>query len=65
MDTLTAIVVTALLSMLPIFELRLALPLAIETFHLHWILAFFITVIFNILVVIPIFLFLDYLHKHF
>lgn len=47
-----------LLSMLPITELRAALPLALTIYQLDWLLAYFLTVIGNL---IPVFFLLLYL----
>lgn len=53
----------ALLSLLPISELRGGLPLAISQ-GFDPVFAFFYCVFFNILVIPLMFFFLDYVHKH-
>lgn len=53
-----------LLSMLPISELRGAIPLAIAS-GIKPLNAFFIAVMANILIIPIVFLFLDFLHKYF
>jgi uncharacterized membrane protein len=53
----------ALLSLLPISELRGGIPLAISL-GVNPVFAFFYCVFFNILVIPVVFLFLDSVHKH-
>ena len=53
-----------ILSILPISELRGGIPFAIANGVDPWT-AFFVCVIANILIIPVLFLFLDYLHKHF
>ncbi|MFH1376678.1 MAG: small multi-drug export protein [Candidatus Woesearchaeota archaeon] len=53
-----------LLSIIPISELRGAIPLGILN-GLSWELVFIVATISNIAIIPIIFLFLDYLHKHF
>lgn len=50
--------VTLLISMTPLVELRLSLPLAIAVYKMHWLLAFTIAVIGNVIIIPPILLFL-------
>ena len=61
---MNVILQTILLSILPISELRGAIPYAISN-NVDPIVAFMIAVIANFLVAPFGFLFLDYLHKHF
>ncbi len=62
------IIKTLLIAMVPIGELRVALPLALTTFNLNLILAFLISVIGNMLPVVVIVFLLDpvsiFLSKH-
>lgn len=51
-------IATILIATLPIFELRLSIPLAILKFHLSPIDAFFLSILGNILPIIPLLLFL-------
>ena len=53
-----------ILSSLPVSELRGGIPLAIGS-GVNPLLAFFVCVFVNILVIFPIFLFLDYFHNKF
>lgn len=53
------IIQTFLLSMAPVGELRLALPMAITVFKLDWALAFFVSVIGNIVPVVLLLFFLE------
>jgi uncharacterized membrane protein len=52
------------LSLLPISELRGGIPVAVAS-GVGWLPAFLTCVAANILVIIPVWLFLDYLHSHF
>lgn len=61
---MTNILFVILLSILPISELRVAIPYAILS-GMGPLQAFLFTVIPNILIVFVIFFFLDYLHKYF
>jgi len=47
-----------LLSMLPLTEIRLALPLALTIYHLDYLIAYFLTVIGNLIPVVFLLLFL-------
>ncbi len=55
---------TIIVSMLPIFEVRGALPLAMQIYGMHWIKAFTLSVVGNIIPVIPILLLLDPVSKY-
>jgi len=59
-----ALLETALISVLPIAELRAGIPFALST-GVHPILAFLIATLANILIIPVIFLFLDYVHVYF
>jgi uncharacterized membrane protein len=50
-------IATVLIAMLPIFELRLSIPLAIMKFHISPTEAFFLSLIGNILPIIPLLFF--------
>lgn len=54
LKNLPAEVTVCIISMLPIIELRGAIPVAIVTFHLSWLKAYIISVIGNLIPVIPI-----------
>ena len=58
------ILITILLSISPISELRGGMPYAIAVAKLPVLNAFLISVISNIAIIAVIFLFLDFLHKH-
>jgi len=51
------------LSLLPISELRGGIPVAIAS-GVGWVSAFISCVFANIMVIIPVFFFLDYIHKY-
>lgn len=51
------------LSLLPISELRGGIPVAVAS-GVEWVTAFVACVIANILVIFPVFFFLDYVHKY-
>lgn len=53
-----------LVSMLPILEVRGALPLAVQIYGMHWFEAFVLSVIGNIIPVIPILLLLGPVSKY-
>lgn len=61
---MNTILITIMLSILPISELRGAIPYALSR-GLDPISTFIITVIPNILIILPILFFLTYLHKYF
>lgn len=48
-----------LISMTPVSELRGAIPLALTIYHLPWWKAFLISVIGNILIILPVIIFLE------
>jgi len=48
-----------LISMTPVSELRGAIPLALTLYHLPWWKAFLISVIGNILIILPVIIFLE------
>jgi len=52
-----------ILSVLPISELRGGIPVAVA-FGVGWLPAFITCVVANIVVIIPVFFFLDYIHKY-
>ncbi len=54
----------AILSFLPISELRGGIPLALS-FKVNFVLAFLVCVFANLLVIPFVFFFMDYFHKHF
>lgn len=56
-------IIVIIIAALPIAELRGALPVAINLFHMHWYLAFPLAVIGNILPVPILLLFLDSITK--
>lgn len=55
--------IVVIISALPVIELRGALPVAINLFHMAWYKAFGLAVIGNLLVVPPLLLFLESLAK--
>ncbi|MFH1288717.1 MAG: small multi-drug export protein [bacterium] len=55
---------TVLVSMLPILEVRGALPLAIQIYGMYWLKAFILSVVGNIIAVIPILLLLGPVSKY-
>lgn len=55
---------TVLVSMLPIFEVRGALPLAMLIYQMPWLKAFVLSVAGNIVPVIPVLLLLDSVSKY-
>lgn len=55
--------IVIIISALPILELRGALPVAINLFHMPWYWAFFLALVGNLIPVPIILLFLDYLVK--
>lgn len=55
--------IVVIISALPVIELRGALPVAINLFHMAWYQAFGLAVIGNLLVVPPLLLFLESLAK--
>lgn len=55
---------TVLVSMLPIFEVRGALPLAMLIYQMTWLKAFVLSVAGNIIPVIPVLLLLDSVSKY-
>ena len=55
--------IVVIISALPVIELRGALPVAINVFHMAWYKAFGLAVIGNLLVVPPLLLFLESLAK--
>jgi uncharacterized membrane protein len=64
MDSVLAIILAILLSIAPVSELRGGIPFLVA--HGMSITgAAIICIFFNILIIVPIFLFLDYIHKHF
>lgn len=58
------LIYAVLLSILPVSELRGGIPYAISQ-GVNPFLAYFLCVIANILIIFPLFFFLDYLHEHF
>lgn len=52
------------LSLLPISELRGGIPVAVAS-GVGWVPAFITCVVANIVIIIPVFFFLDYIHKYF
>jgi uncharacterized membrane protein len=63
MDSVSAIGLAILLSMAPVSELRGGIPFLVSQ-GMNVFGAAFICILFNILVILPIFIFLDYIHKH-
>ncbi len=63
-DRMNSLLLSVLLSILPISELRGGIPFALSK-GINPITAFILCVLANIIIVPFIFLFLDYLHKHF
>lgn len=63
MDSVSAIGLAILLSMAPVSELRGGIPFLVSQ-GMNVFGAAFICILFNILIILPIFLFLDYVHKH-
>ena len=55
--------IVIIISALPILELRGALPVAINLFHMPWYWAFFLALVGNLIPVPIVLLFLDYLVK--
>ena len=55
--------IVLIISTLPIFELRGALPVAINLFHMPWYRAFFFAVIGNLIPVPILLLFFDFISK--
>ena len=55
--------IVIIISALPILELRGALPVAINFFHMPWYWAFFLALVGNLIPVPIVLLFLDYLVK--
>ncbi len=51
--------IVVLIAMLPVAELRLAIPIAIYGFELDWFTAFYLSVVGNMIPVIPLLLFLE------
>ena len=64
MDSVSALGLDIMLSMAPISELRGAIPFLVSQGMTPFGAAL-ICIFFNILIIIPIFLFLDYIHKYF
>ena len=58
-------IIVILISMLPIFELRGSIPVAVNIFHMNIFHAYILSVIGNMLPVIPILLFLEKIYKIF
>lgn len=58
------LLMSIILSILPISELRGGIPAAVCN-GIPWYIAFMVCVALNILIIFPIFFFLDYLHKYF
>lgn len=60
---------TSLLAMTPVGELRLSIPVALSVFRLHWLTAYFVSVIGNLIPVFFLLLFLEpasnFLSEHF
>ena len=54
---------TFLLAMTPIGEIRVALPVAIAVYHINWVLAYFISVIGNLVPIVFLLLFLGPVSK--
>ncbi|MFH1500650.1 MAG: small multi-drug export protein [archaeon] len=68
MTDLTQLIIAIILTILPIFELRAGLPIAIDYALKSGIsvsLIFLLIIIVNVLTIFFIFFFLDYLHGHF
>jgi uncharacterized membrane protein len=63
MNPVYAIILAVLLSISPVSELRGGIPFLVAN-GMNVIGAAIICTFFNILIIIPIFLFLDYVHKH-
>lgn len=57
--------IVLLTAMLPIFELRLAIPIGIGVLHLSWLQTFIFAVIGNMIPVIPILLLLEWIYSIF
>ena len=55
--------IIVIIAILPIIELRGAIPVAINVFHIPWYWAYFLAVIGNILPVPVLLLFFNYLEK--
>jgi len=54
----------AVIAMLPVFELRLSIPVAILHFHMSWLQAFLLSLLGNVSVIVPLLLFFKYFfHK--
>ena len=64
MDPSTALIIASIISILPFVELRGAIPFALA-YQANPFLTAFLCILFNILIIIPIFLFLDFLHEKF
>jgi uncharacterized membrane protein len=62
---LNPLLITGIISMIPIFELRGGIPIGIALFNLHPLAVFFVCVGFNLLPVIPILLLLSPLRRIF
>jgi uncharacterized membrane protein len=62
-STLSKELITVILAMLPVAELRLSLPLAITVFHMPWYEAFALSVIGNLIPVPFLLLFFDAFSK--
>ena len=66
---MSGIIQTFLLAMTPIGELRAAIPVGVAVYKLHWLAAYFISVIGNLIPVIVLLLFLEpvtsWLSRHF
>lgn len=62
---MTEIIKTFFLAMTPIGELRIALPVALTIYNMNWLLAFFVSVVGNLVPVIFLLLFLGLVSKWF
>lgn len=63
MEVMDGLIRGIVLSLLPISELRGGIPVAVAS-GVGWVPAFIACVFANIVVIIPVFFFLDYIHKY-
>lgn len=56
---MTKELITILVALSPFSELRGAIPLAIGVFHFYWLKAFILSLFGNLLLILPVFLFLE------
>jgi uncharacterized membrane protein len=57
-------ITVVLVAALPIFELRLAIPLGILKFNLPWVKVYFLSLLGNLILVVPLLIFFKYFFHH-